>query len=473
MKSGIDGSKWVAIATIVFFILPASPVLAEETDMILLAGDPESIGRTWGKMNKEAIIQDMKTTYLDPAEEAGLSRETLIERAAVYNRITETIAPHRLQENRAIAREVGLDEDLYLAFCGSVSRKRFLKASESEDKLSPPVTDGDIIECTSYAVPRSRAKDGAILFHKTRDNVDRPQVAVIVENATPGVNKFIAVTDIGSLRGLSMVVNDKGLAIAGDYPASKKKDSSTLVLPDAPPKYRGLMGGDILRYMAEKAASSKEALAILEDFVRKGYYAGGDVNGQHLLFVDKDGVIIEACNNAQHVVSKVHDKEAYFSRFNKEKPVLSLRAADQVDFAMFQNVQRERPILTGQSISGMTVEIDPDHPETLTVAWVSLPARVAAFPLFMGQRRTPKPLVDGAAYALGKRTADYRQEGWKQQRTRWAALEAAMHRERTDLANDVRDSIEAGNPLDADIQRLEDFSRAQATALIEVLRNTN
>lgn len=435
--------------------------------MILLAGTPETIGTTWAKINKDAIVRDMQTIYLDRVEEAGISREMLLERADVYLRIVKEIAPYWLDEGHAIAREAGLDEELYLTFCATVSRGRFL---ETRDTTAPTAygQDEDIVECTSYAVPRDKAKDGAIFFHKTRDNKDRPQVAVIVENTTPGVNKFIGVTDIGLLNGYSMVVNDKGLAISGDYPADRKTDSSTMVLPEAAPRYRGLMGGSIQRYIAEHASSSKQALGILEDFVKKGYYAGGEVNGNHWLFVDRDGVILEACNNSEHVVSMIHDKQAYFSRFNKSEPVIQLRAADKVDFTMFQNVQREPPIITGESISGMTVEIDPDHPELLTVAWVSFPARAPAFPLFMGQRRTPKPLVDGKAYESGKRTTDYHEAGWEEQKSRWAALEVAMHEEKDKLVQDVKVSIKAGNSPDADVERLEDFSCAHVTKLIEI-----
>jgi hypothetical protein len=114
-----------------------------------------------------------------------------------------------------------------------------------------------------------------LLFHKTRDNVDRPQVAVIVESSLDGINKFIAVTNVGYLNGHSIMVNEKGLAGAADYTAHRKKDSSTLKLPPADPQFRGLMSGMMLRYIAERASTAAEALAIVKDFVAKGYYAGG------------------------------------------------------------------------------------------------------------------------------------------------------------------------------------------------------
>ncbi|MBN1346995.1 MAG: hypothetical protein JXQ73_30170, partial [Phycisphaerae bacterium] len=327
------------VALLIAVALTAPLALAAETGMIRLAGTPEQIGTIWGKMNKEIIVRDMDVNYLKPAAAKGISRETLIERSAAYVRIAKQIAPHWLEEARAIARAAGVDEDVYIAFIGGHARKRFLH------------------ECTSYAVSREHASGGAILFHKTRDNIDRPQVTPIVESSLAGINKFIAVSDGGCIH-CSMMVNDKGLAGSGDYPASRKKDSSALHLEPAEPQYRGLMGGTILRHIAERASSCAEALAIIEDFVAKGYYAGGDVNGNHWLFVDREGVVLEVCNNSRHVASKIHAQKVYFSRLNECEAVQRLREAEAVDFHMFHNVSRVRPLLVKKSIAGMTVEID-------------------------------------------------------------------------------------------------------------------
>ncbi len=467
----IPRARLFGYASSVVVLLVASSSLAADVSMVLLSGAPEQIGTTWGELNKEAIVRDMEATFLSRAKAAGISKETLIERAAVRNRIVEEIAPHWLAEARAIARAAGVDEELYIAFSGTVTRGVFLKAEKKAATASTSPAKGAIVECTSYSVPRDRAENGTIFFHKTRDNKDRSQVAIIVESSVAGVNKFIGVTDVGTINPLSMAVNDKGVAIAGDYPANLKKDSSTLVLPPAKPQYRGLGGGAVVRHIAERASSSKQALEILTDLVKKGYYAGGDVNGKHWLFVDRQGVILEACSNARHVVSMVHTKEAYFSRFNKSEPVIRLRAADKVDFPMFQSVFRERPILTGQSVSGMTVEIDPECPHLLTVAWISLPARLAAIPVFMGQRRTPASLADGTVYALGKGTAT-RGDQWKAEKSRWEAMESAMHAEKEALRQDVKKSIKAGNPLEADIERLENWSKDKTAAVLEAVDGT-
>ncbi len=424
-------------------VLSSAPfALADETSMVRLAGTPEQIGTVWGKMNKEIIVRDMNTHFLERAAEAGISKETLIERSAAYVRIAKKIAPHWLAEARAIARAAGVDEDLYIAFVDGRSRNRFLH------------------ECTSYAVSRDHAKDGAILFHKTRDNVDRLQSTPIVESSLPGVNKFMAVTNASRIQ-LSMMVNEKGLAGAGDYPAHRKKDSSALHLKKAKPQYRGLMGGSILRHIAERASSCAEALAIIEDFVAKGYYAGGKVNGNHWLFVDREGTVLEVCNNSQHVVSKVHTQKAYFSRLGNSAAARRLREAKTIDFHVFHNISRVKPVLTKKSIAGMSIEIDPDRPDLFTCAWITLPVRSVAFPVFMGQDRVPACLFDGSAYTLGKKGPAQIQ--------RWEAVERSMHAEKQRLEEKAKANLAAGKPERSQVDLLEQWSAAQAAKLVKAL----
>ncbi len=424
-------------------VLALAPIAsAAEAPMIRLAGTPEEIGTMWGKMNKEVIVRDMDTHYLQRAAKAGISKETLLERSAAYVRIAKEIAPHWLAEARAIARAAGVDEDLYIAFVDGRTRNRFLH------------------ECTSYAVSRDHAKNDAIFFHKTRDNVDRLQAVPIMESSLEGINKFIAVTNASRIQ-LSMMVNEKGLAGSGDYPAHRKKDSSALHLKKAKPQYRGLMGGAILRHIAERASSCAEALAIIEDFVAKGYYAGGKVNGNHWLFVDREGTVLEVCNNSRHVASKFHTQKAYFSRLDECAAARRLRKAKAVDFFMFHGISRVKPLLTKKSIAGMTVEIDPDRPELFTCAWITLPVRSVAFPVFMGQRCAPACLVDGSAYELGKKCPA--------QASRWEAVEESMHADKQRLTEKGKADTAAGGPLDEHVKRLEAWSAAQAATLLKAL----
>ena len=96
--------------------LSAGRVFSDETGLVRLAGTPEQIGTLWGQINKETIVRDIETSYVKKAAAAGISQETLLQRAAVTVRIIEQLAPHWLEEARAVARAAGVPEDLYIAY---------------------------------------------------------------------------------------------------------------------------------------------------------------------------------------------------------------------------------------------------------------------------------------------------------------------------------------------------------------------
>lgn len=439
------------MALVVTFVVSISTNATAKVPMICLAGTPEEIGTKWGEINKKIIAGDIEAAYVKRATAAGISRETLLERSAASVRIIEEIAPHWLEEARAIARAAGAPEDLYTAYLDGVVRSRFLHE--------------DPEECTSYAVSPNHARDGAIMFHKTRDNRGTPQAVYIVESSLEGINKFIAVSNATGILGFSMMVNEKGLAGSGDYPANRKKDSSTLYLEPAPNRFRGVMSGTILRHIAERASNCAEALAIIEDCVAKGWYSGGNVGGTHWLFVDRKGTILEVCNNPCHVVSKVHTQKAYFSRRNKSEAARRLREADRpIDFHLFHNVARDPSICLGSSISGMTVEIDSTHPELFTCAWVSLPVKGVSFPLLMGQTSTPACLLNGDAYSLGTKA--------KKNTRLWEDTEQRVRASKELL----KEKIAAELPTDASeetAQVLNNWSGRQAEMLIELLQDSH
>ena len=261
---------------------------------------------------------------------------------------------------------------------------------------------------------REFTQDHAIFFHKNRDNLDCEQAGYVLASSVSGVNKFIAVTNASAVN-CSMMVNDKGLAGSGDYPAhlTRKGDPHALLPEAAEPRFRGMMNDFLLRHIAERAADCGQALNIIEDFSNKGYYAGGTVNGTHWLFVDRTGTIMEVSSNARHVVSKIHAQKVYFSRQDGSPAATRLRqAAEPIDFHLFHNVSRDPSICLASSISGMTVEIDPQHPDVLTCAWISLPAKSLAFPVFMGGRKTPRCLVNGELYQTGK-SLDAEKSQWE------------------------------------------------------------
>ena len=129
----------VFLATLVLVPQMAVP---DEPNMVQLAGTPEQIGMIWGQRNKEIIRRDLETGYLKRAAAAGISRETLIGRSAASVEIMGQIAPHWLQEARAVARAADAPEDLYLAFLdgavltdyreGDVAIPMVLQAVDSE-----------------------------------------------------------------------------------------------------------------------------------------------------------------------------------------------------------------------------------------------------------------------------------------------------------------------------------------------------
>ncbi|NLX98872.1 MAG: hypothetical protein GXY83_22190 [Rhodopirellula sp.] len=426
------------------FLFAASQARADELTMIRLGGTPAEVGQTWGRINKRAIACEIDVHFLQKAAAAKLSPQTLIDRSQAFIGIVEELAPHWLEESRAAARAAGVSEDQYIALIAGGPRNLFLH------------------ECTSYAVSGDLA-GGAILFHKNRDNVEKEQSAFVLTSSVPGVNKFIAVSD-ASMIGCSMMVNEKGLAASADYPVdlTRKEDPSALCPEAAPPRYRGMMNSSLLRYIAEKAANCKEALEIIEAFVNKGYYAGGDVNGTHWLFVDREGTILEVSNNASHVVSRVHSQKVYFSRLESSAAARKLReTGSPLDFQRFHSVSRNPSICFGSSISGMTVEIDPAHPDRLTCAWISLPARGISFPLLMAQAKTPTCLLNGEAYLLGRKIKD--------RTPLWESVEQAAHSSKELLKESLLATDSGGHaaPL---ADRAERWSRQQAEMLVEILR---
>lgn len=377
-------------------LIPIRNTLTEPTTpTINLDGRPAEIGELWGRINQPAIVYDLETFFLTPARAAGLSESDLVRQSARFVKIVEAVAPHWLEETAAVATAAGVGQRLYTAFLAGIYRNLFLQP-----------------ECTSYAVMPAYTRDNTIFFHKNRDNVDKAQAAFVINSNVKGVNKFIATSDASAIACM-MMVNDKGLAGSADYPGGLQPDG-------APPMYRGITNPFLLRYIAENATDCTDALNIIHDFVGRRYYAGGDVNGTHWLFVDRKGLILEVSNNACHITSEMHTEKAYFSRLRDSTAANRLRETERpVDFMLFHGVSRDPSICLNSSISGMTVEIDAIHPELFTCAWIALPAHAMSFPLLMGQRETPLCLINGAAYGIGRTLGD-RQKLWE-------AIESAVH----------------------------------------------
>jgi len=398
-----------ALAASCFPSRAASGTSAIET--VKLRGSPAEIGSLWGRMNAAAIHADMEKYYLKPAKEAGLGIPTLVERSRKYAEVSRRYAPHWLEETRAVAEAAGVEPELYLSYTASVYRGLFL---------------GD--ECTSYAMSTAFTEDGRIFFHKNRDNALKKQAVFILDGAASGVNKFIAVSDASVIAAM-MMVNERGLAGSADVGGLKVGD----------PAFRGMMNTAVLRHIAERAATCDDALRIVREFVREGHYAGGGKWGTHWLFVDSGGKILEVSNNSREVTHAFHTQKAYFSRLpgnHARKTLLDARAP--VDFATFHNASRDASICLKDSIAGMSVEIDRQHPAILSRAWVSLPAKALSFPLFIGGHETPLPLVNGEVFDACHGIIGRREE--------WERIEASAFLRQRILETDVRALLKTSDP---------------------------
>lgn len=353
---------------------------------VRLAGSPRDIGNLWGEVNGGPIHDDMEALFLASARERGLTPDVLIARSQRFIEIAGQVAPHWIEEAHAIARAAGVDGPLYVAFIAGVYRSLFL-----HDEDAPPAPAACEDECTSYTLAKSDTAGNAVFFHKNRDNVARAQSAFVARSAVPGVHAFIAVSDASVLTTM-MMVNERGLAGSADMTG----------LQEVRPRFRGVMNTFLLRHIAERASSCEDALDVIREFVGRGWYAGAAA-GTHWLFVDKEGTILEVDHNAVEVRHRVHTEGVYFSVRAETPAAHALRATPRpVDFITFHNVSRDPSVCFESSISGMTVEIAPRHPEALTCAWVTLPARSLAFPLFMGCHITPLALVDGSVDRAGQ-----------------------------------------------------------------------
>jgi len=405
------------------------------TTALELSGPPARVGRLWGSTNAQAIAHDLREHYLKPAREEGICDETLVERSQRFIEIAAGIAPWWLEETRAVAAAAGVDGDLYTSFVAGVYRRLYAHP-----------------ECTSYTVHADYTRDHAVFLHKTRDNAQRAQSAFVLNSSDPEVNRFIAVTD-ASVVTCMMMVNDKGLAGAAD----------TGGLDETHPRHRGLMNTFILRHIAETCTCCADALDTIQGFVARGHYAGGDRTGTHWLFVDREGTALEVSHNAAKVSFEYHTGKVYFSARADTHAAAKLHQAESpIDFHIFHRASRDPSICFDTSISGMTVEIDREHPSDLTCAWISLPARSLSVPVLMGQASTPLCLLNGQAHALG--------DGASCAPSVWEQAEEELHTSKQTVRKEAA-SLLAGPRSNLAAPLLEEWGQAQAARCVGLLES--
>jgi hypothetical protein len=179
-----------------------------EVEMLRIAGSPQQIGRIRGEY-EGANIRKAVEAFLAAATREQVPMQTLEFYAQPGIERVGRIAPHWLQEMKAMADTAGVDPDLYLTYM--YSNLLFTSRGKGWRELCTEFPH----ECTSYAATGPVTEDSGIFWHKTRDKVPSPQSAYIVTSDMPGLYKFMQMA--------TMAVNEKGLALLSGRSSSRSR----------------------------------------------------------------------------------------------------------------------------------------------------------------------------------------------------------------------------------------------------------
>jgi hypothetical protein len=349
---------------------------ADSASLVSLSGTARQVGERLGALNA-ADLRAHVAEMLAGWRKRGLTETEMIDRSQPYRRFAEKFAPHWLEESAACAAAAEVPVDHFVGYLAGKYRDLFF----AED-------------CTSFAAAGEATADGATIFHKNRDNVSRPQVAYhkhIVD--AEGVGGFFAVGDTSDL-GVMMMVNERGLAGSADVGG----------LSETRPKGRGVMNPDILRLVAERAERCEEALAIVQQMITDGWYAGGSKVGTHWLFADRFGTILRIAQNSVEEKHWFHRDGLVFLARGETPAANQMRAASgKLSIRDFHEAAKSPDICFGSSISGLTVRIDPRKALAGGTVWAALPAWSPSLPLYAAARAVARPLADGACFKAGAR----------------------------------------------------------------------
>ena len=346
----------------------------ESGSLVCLEGSPEQVGRIFGRTNAPDIRREVEQFYATVETEEGIKRDELLHAGETYRRLVEQYAPHWLKEAQAAAQAAGVDPDEFLTYQGAKYRA-----------INRP-------ECFTYFSAPPHTADNVTLFHKNRDNVQRPQSAYVkgIQVSSGAIYRFLAIGDTPDL-GTMMGVNEKGLAVAADTGYDEPH-----------PRLQGMMNTDLMRIIFERAADVDEAVAWLEEFHAHQTYAGGSKVGTNWMFADARGKAIRVYQYHQKEMVVTRDEEGLMVMRDEDKRgifVLKTLRVHQgkITAALHNRLSRTEPVLSSNNASALTAVISPDHPELFTYAHVALYRAANTFyvPLYLGVTATPKVLVDG------------------------------------------------------------------------------
>jgi len=347
---------------------------ARVAEIVSLRGDARSVGEQFGRLNAEDIRKHT-AHMIDHWRKRGLSDDELVARSRPFHRFAEKFAPAWLDEIEACSNAAGVLPEDFLAYQTGKYRSLFFAH-----------------ECTSFAAVGAATEDGAAIFHKNRDNYARDQSAykkkIIDSSNSAG---YYAIGDTSDV-GVMMMVNEHGLAGSADMGG----------LPEDRPKGDGVMNPHILRLIAERAERCEDALEIIQQTVRDGWYAGGKSSGTHWLFADRHGKALRVAHNSHEEQHWFYEDDVVFlARGKTEGAGLAREKMGHITVRDINAAASHPDICNCGSISALTVRIDPESPADLSGVWVALPAWSPYVPLYPMAQGVPRAVLDGTWFRKG------------------------------------------------------------------------
>lgn len=397
------------------------PVL-DGMPVVVLSGTPEERGAAYGSA-VGGMIRDNLGGFWAEAEAKGMDKAAMAARAV---ELSPSMPEHMISEIRAMAAASGVD------FGGLLAMNMFGSSVRGHDG------------CTIVVSVGSGSETGNTLASKTRD-ANSPNVLLVVE-PIDGRHGFMAVAGAGDW-GISFGINDQGLSDGNNW------------VP-VPEFFEGGWDENPLnRHVLEMCADVDEAIELVSAVDKYG--------GTSVMVADKDSAAfieaVSSCYRTEDVPDTVwreitdgvavhtnhyilppffdwvvNDEFGYFwvpsvSRMDRAYELLHgsgdvvtaqelttyTRDVDDWGNSQPQEIIDAHPempwgtwgfgwpgfsICNIRTVAAGVFEIDPDHPETMSVMWTSVncPGYTPYFPLHNGLMQRPADIAEAlSVYADG------------------------------------------------------------------------
>lgn len=337
--------------------------------MIALVGKARTVGKTFGEIAKESI-RELALSFKPQVDWERKTRE--------FIGILQEVAPHWLEEGKAISESSGVDLEILLAY-------------------SLPSTRED---CTSFIALST--ENGFPILHKNRDFAIQRQSFFIKK--IDDYHKFIGGASSLDL-GIAYFLNEAGLAGA----------CNTGGYCDSEPSL-GLLDRHVLRLIAERASNRKDALEIVKDLLEKGFLSTeGDNRGFILLLLDSEGAMtieytpleLKWEEKSEGLIIRTNSflllenkKEDISSQHRLQRALELLGGKGKIKLEEIWATSGDRtgsyPICSRHTVSAFTVVLHPILPSlSLAFAFPGPPDKAIPFPLSIASNETPAELIRG------------------------------------------------------------------------------